>query len=279
MPVIQQLAYLGVLHHTVADSDVVSPSNLNRLVGATLDDIDSPKVVVASRMIRAIQPTTQVTALPVDLPDGAIATAIADETVVIGCFDRETPRLEATDICSTVGVPYVDLATEVVPDPTGPVFGGRIVIASDGSGCVSCLDVLDTRELARERMTDEQRQLNDAVYGVKRDALGGSGPSVVTVNSVVASLAATEIMCPDRTATRGTAAHLPRRPRHRRTSARNRPREMPVLLALARGGPRPQRRHRVTAGRCQRQWLLYRSGLRPTSCWGISPELRTGDLT
>ena len=79
MPVIQQLAYLGVLHHTVADSDVVSPSNLNRLVGATLDDIDSPKVVVASRMIRAIQPTTQVTALPVDLPDGAIATAIADD--------------------------------------------------------------------------------------------------------------------------------------------------------------------------------------------------------
>ena len=55
--------------------------------------------------------------------------------------------------------------------------------------------MLDTRELARERMTDGQRRLNNAVYGVKRDALGSSGPAVVTVNSVVASLAATEIMC------------------------------------------------------------------------------------
>lgn len=195
MPVIQQLAYLGVLRHTVADSDVVSTSNLNRLIGATLDDVDSPKVTVARRMISTIQPTAQVVALPVDLPDDAIAMAVADATVVIGCFDRETPRLEATGLCSTAGVPYVDLATEVVAASSGAVFGGRLVVASDGNGCVSCLDVLDTRELARERMTDEQRHLNDAVYGVDRDALGGSGPSIVTVNSVVASLAATEIMC------------------------------------------------------------------------------------
>jgi molybdopterin/thiamine biosynthesis adenylyltransferase len=184
-----------VHHHTIADSDIVSASNLNRLIGATLDDIDSPKVAVAQRMISTIQPTAQVTALPVDLPDEAIATAIADATVVIGCFDRETPRLHATDLCSTVGVPYVDLASEILDAPSGPVFGGRIVIASDGTGCISCLDVLDTRELARERMTVEQRRINDAVYGVERDILGGSGPSVVTVNSVVASLAATEIMC------------------------------------------------------------------------------------
>jgi len=196
MPVIQQLAYLGVLHHTVADSDIVSISNLNRLIGATLDDIDALKVNVAQRMISSIQPTAQVTVLPVDLPNDAIGAAIADATVVIGCFDRETPRLHATDLCSTAGVPYVDLAAEVLPDASGGVvFGGRIVTASDGTGCVSCLDVLDTRELARERMTAEQRQLNDTVYGVKEETLGDSGPSVVTLNSVVASLAATEIMC------------------------------------------------------------------------------------
>lgn len=194
MPVLQQLAYLGVVRYVVADSDIVSSSNLNRLVGATVDDIDSLKVAVAQRMILTIQPTAHVSALPVDLPDAVISTAIADATVVIGCFDRETPRLAATDLCSAAGVPYVDLATEVVPDASGAVFGGRIMVATDGTGCVSCLDVLDTRELARERMTEQQRYLNDVVYGVKRDALGGSGPAVVTVNSVVASLAATEIM-------------------------------------------------------------------------------------
>jgi len=31
--------------------------------------------------------------------------------------------------------------------------------------CVSCLDALDTKEMARERMTDEQRRLDDVIYG------------------------------------------------------------------------------------------------------------------
>lgn len=75
------------------------------------------------------------------------------------------------------------------------VFGGRIVIAGGGSGCLSCLDILDTAELAREQMTDEQRAVHDKIYGITRDELGGSGPSVVTLNGVIASLAATEIMC------------------------------------------------------------------------------------
>lgn len=195
MPLIQQSAYLGVRRFTVADSDVVSESNLNRLVGATVDDIEKPKVVIADRMIRKVQRDADVTPLRVDVPDDAIATAIADATVVVGCFDKETPRLVATDLCSTVGVPYVDLASDVVPTPSGPVYGGRVVIATDGTGCVSCLDVLDAKELAREAMTDEQRALDDTIYGIDRDALHGSGPSVVTLNSVVASLAAMEIMC------------------------------------------------------------------------------------
>jgi molybdopterin/thiamine biosynthesis adenylyltransferase len=192
---LQQLAYLGVTHHTIADSDIVDETTLNRFVGATVDDIGREKVFVAERSLLTIQPDAQVTALPVDFPDDRITEAIADATVVVGCFDRETPRLLATDLCSAAGVPYVDLATEVLEDPNGAVYGGRIVIANDGTGCVSCLQVLDAQELARERMTDQQRRIHDVIYGLDRDVLGGSGPSVITVNSVVASLAATEIMC------------------------------------------------------------------------------------
>lgn len=194
-PLTQQLAYLGVMEFTVVDSDVVTGTSLNRLVGAGPDDVGRHKVAVAEALIRAVQPDAKVTALPVDVPDDAVTAAVADAAVVVGCFDRETPRVIATDICSSAGVPYVDLATEVVATPGGAVFGGRIVVGTDGTGCVSCLDVLDNAELARERMTDEQRRVDDTLYGVERDALGGSGPSVVTLNSVVASLAATEMMC------------------------------------------------------------------------------------
>jgi molybdopterin-synthase adenylyltransferase len=195
MHLVQQLSYLGVRWFTVADSDDVDETNLNRLVGATPDDIGLSKVAIAERMIRAVQTDADVTALPVNLPDRDIAAAIANATVVIGCFDKETPRLTATDLCSAAGVPYVDIATEVILTETGAVFGGRVVVADDGTGCVSCLDVLDAAELARERMTDEQRRVHDEIYGIDRGALGGSGPSVVTLNGVVASLAAMEVMC------------------------------------------------------------------------------------
>lgn len=195
MPLAQQLAYLGVTSWAVADSDLVDTTSLNRLVGATTDDIDIPKVAIAERLIRAVHLDADITLLPVDLPHESITAAVAHATVVIGCFDKETPRLAATELCSTAGVPYIDVATEVIPTLSGPVYGGRIVIATDGTGCLSCLDVLDTKELARERMTDEQLRADDVIYGVDRKQLSGSGPSVVTLNSVVASLAAMEIMC------------------------------------------------------------------------------------
>lgn len=195
MHVIQQLAYLGVVRFTVADCDTVAETNLNRLIGAVPADIGVPKVAVAERMIKAIQPTAAVTAINKELPDAAVREALAAATLVVGAFDRETPRLQLTDWCSTAGIPYVDIATEVIACNDGPVYGGRVVVAGDGVGCLSCLGVIDQAELTREAMTPEQRQVHDQIYGISRDELAGSGPSVVTVNGVVASLATTEIMC------------------------------------------------------------------------------------
>ena len=49
--------------------------------------------------------------------------------------------------------------------------------------------------LPQERMTEQRRRLHDDIYGLDQEALGGSGPSVVTVSSVLASLAAIEVTC------------------------------------------------------------------------------------
>jgi molybdopterin-synthase adenylyltransferase len=43
-------------------------------------------------------------------------------------------------------------------------------------------------------MTDQERAADTAIYGVPADALDDTGPAVVTINGVVASLAATEAM-------------------------------------------------------------------------------------
>ena len=191
----QQLAYLGVLRFVLVDHDVADESNLNRLIGMLPGDVESKKVDIVERMISAIQPEADVRSMDVALPEGETPAQLAECSVVIGCFDKETPRLVATDAASSARVPYVDLASEVLPTGSDLVYGGRVCVAGVGKGCLQCLDLIDLDELARERMSPEQRQDHDRIYGIDRDDLHGSGPSVVTLNGVVASLAAMEVMC------------------------------------------------------------------------------------
>jgi len=189
--VAQQLAYLGVVDFILIDVDEVSTSNLNRLLGARPNDVGRLKVDVADGAIRAIQPDatvdTAAARFAVDEPTDALARA----DVLLGCVDDDVARFELVRHASLHGLPYIDLATDVAP--TGE-FGGRVVFAKDGERCLSCLGELDQHALARAQMTDEQRAADDKIYGIDREALDDGGPSVVSVNGVVASLAVTEFM-------------------------------------------------------------------------------------
>jgi hypothetical protein len=197
MHMVQQLAYLGVRRWTIVDGDTVSVSNMNRLVGALPDDVGRPKIDVATRLIRGVQPDAEINALPLMLSGESTVAAIQTAAVVIGAFDAELPRLTAIEACSLSRVPYVDLATEIISvrDNSEAIFGGRIVIAYDGQGCLDCLGLIDQRELAREQLPPALQRAHDQQYGINRRDLDGSGPSVISLNGVVASLAAVEVMC------------------------------------------------------------------------------------
>ena len=189
--VAQQLAYLGVRHFALFDGDAVETSNLNRLIGATGADVGAPKVVVAERSIGAIQPGAGIAVEQRHFDGDAHADSLAQVDVLFGCVDEDIARLGLLRIASEFATPYVDLASDVAP---GGEFGGRIVFAKDGERCLSCIGELDQHALARSQMTAEQRAADDTIYGVDRHMLGGAGPSVVSVNGVVASIAVTEFL-------------------------------------------------------------------------------------
>ncbi len=198
--VVQQLSYAGVRNWTFVEFDDVERTNLNRLIGAVPDDIGADKMSVASRMVRSLHPEAEPREILGRFGDPAvrdeIAAACATATLVIGCFDRETPRLDAVKMCSTAGVPYLDLATEVIPGEHGeePTYGGRVSFSHGGLGCLVCLDLMDMAELALEQMPESQRAERNRMYGINSEDLADSGPSVVTINGVVASLACTEAL-------------------------------------------------------------------------------------
>jgi molybdopterin-synthase adenylyltransferase len=189
--VAQQLAYLGVVDFVLVDADIVSTSNLNRLVGAGPGDVGASKVAVAARMIQTIQPDANVDAVPTPFAAVAPPSGFARADLIFGCVDDDVARLELLRHASVHALPYIDLASDVAP---GGEFGGRVVFAKDGERCLACLGELDQHVLARAQMSDEQRAADDKIYGVERDALDDAGPSIVSVNGLVASLAVTEFM-------------------------------------------------------------------------------------
>jgi molybdopterin/thiamine biosynthesis adenylyltransferase len=189
--VAQQLAYLGVLDFALADADEVTESNLNRLVGAVPADVGAPKVDVVARMIEAIQPEARVRKAPRQFASARPPVEFEETDVVFGCVDEDPARLELVRYASARALPYIDLASDIAPEGE---FGGRIVFATNGERCLSCLGELDQHALARAQMSSEQRAADNEIYGINRDELEEGGPSVVSINGVVASLAVTEFM-------------------------------------------------------------------------------------
>ncbi len=188
----QQLAYLGVRQYTLLDGDTVDDSSLNRLIGATGADVGAPKADVAARLIRSIQPAAdvRVAAEPVPLALLGAGAAIGSATAIIAGLgeDKDTVRFILTELCSMTGVPYIDAASNVRRADGDMVYGGRVVIAGAAAGCLFCRGELDRR--ADRAMTPREPQA-----GAGATSHGPRGASVVTIDGVVASLAATEISC------------------------------------------------------------------------------------
>lgn len=194
--VAQQIAYLGVTGYALVDFDVVTTSSMNRLVGAVDADVfeATTKVVVAERMIKSVQPEAAVEPIDGRVTDAASETAIARADVVFGCLDADLHRLELTELCARHAKPYFDLATDTERSGDEMVYGGRMVF-SDGRRCLVCLpEILNQDQITRDRMSPEDREAHRTLYGVDQGALRDTGPSVVSVNGVVASLAVTEFM-------------------------------------------------------------------------------------
>ncbi len=195
--VAQQLAYLGVVRYGLIDDDVITGSSLNRVVGALPQDVgaETPKVRSAERLIKSVQPGATVDILEGRVTrssDDAAAELIQNTDVVFGCLDRESPRLFLTGLCSNFKITYFDLATDTGGEDED-WYGGRVVYC-DGSRCLSCLDLLDQRLIRLEQMTKAELENERRIYGLSGDLLGGTGPAIVSVNGIVASMAVTEFM-------------------------------------------------------------------------------------
>lgn len=188
--VIQQLAYLGVKTFVLIDSDTVKETNLNRLIGASNSDIGKSKVEIGKRSIEFINPSSNVTTVADTFISEAGVEALKGVDFIFGCMDKEGGRLLLTEFCKAYEKPYLDIATEI----SEGTWGGRTFFSDTEAGCLECNQELAKDEVHRDLSTPEDRSVDDKIYGVSRAKLQNTGPSVVSLNGILASLAITEFM-------------------------------------------------------------------------------------
>jgi molybdopterin/thiamine biosynthesis adenylyltransferase len=193
--VAQMLAYLGVKDFLLVDDDIVEESNLNRLIGASVEDakMRTPKVEVTKRVVYSINPSAEVKGIFNNLrSDEAIDSLCHIPAVIFGGVDNDSARLILTELAAAYNKTLIDSGTEIINTKEFQEFGGRVIVARPGDFCLLCAEQIDL-EVARVELESKQEYMH-------REKLGyGLGkkmpdPSVISLNGVIASLAVTEFL-------------------------------------------------------------------------------------
>ena len=191
--VVQQLSYLGLSDFVLVDNDEIDKTSRNRVVGSFPHHVVSQtrKVQVASELIRAVNPLAMVEAIDASVVSKTALRALESRDFIFACVDREAVRADINKFCNAFEIDFVDIATEIHPDNTAS-YGGRVLFSIGGEMCLLCTGMLDHQEIRRELMSDKELEAEATVYGVSFEYLSDSGPSVIALNGIVASVAVFE---------------------------------------------------------------------------------------
>ncbi len=187
--VVQELAHLGVADFLLIDPDKLQKANLNRVVGATADDIGKPKVDIGHRTASAINPKARIDVVQGNILDREVGDLLRDVDMVFCCTDSHGSRHFLNRLAYQYFIPVIDMGV-VIDAEEGEVrhFGGRVQMLSPGLGCLVCVDGnLDPRWVNWDLQPIRQKRKDP--YFLK--AAGIRQPAVISLNGTVASLAVT----------------------------------------------------------------------------------------
>ncbi len=174
--VVQQLAHLGIGSFVLLDDDIITLTNLNRLVGGTLEDVkaERAKIEIAARVIRAINPNARIEMRRARWQE--VGDLLKGCDVIVGGLDHIGSKDELEALCRRFMIPYIDMGMDVtaLPETANSLVSGQVVLSTPGEPCLRCLQLV----------TEERLEAEAQRYGV-----AGSRPQVVWPNGLLASTA------------------------------------------------------------------------------------------
>jgi len=170
----QQLAHIGFQRVVLCDADRAELTNLNRLIGATLQDVRKKraKSLIAGRLFRTLQPKAEIDDRPAKWEEKR--ESLRDCDIILGCIDSFSGRRDLEAFCRSLLIPMVDIGMVALRPLTGhPEIYGQVIVSMPGEPCLHCVQFLTPSNLAREA----------------EDYDGSPQPQVVWSNGALASIA------------------------------------------------------------------------------------------
>ena len=170
----QQLAHIGLGNFLVIDPDFIEATNLNRLVGANMEDVrlGTAKIDISERVIKAVNPAAEIIKRRANWTE---ATAeLRDVDVIFACVDSIGCRSELETFARRFLIPLIDIGMDVQESSGEFSISGQVILSMPGKPCMRCMGLVTDEALAKEA----------ARYG----AAGGK-PQVVWPNGTLASIA------------------------------------------------------------------------------------------
>lgn len=190
-----QLSHLGVGELLLVDGDLVEPSNVSRIIGATSADAGkTPKVEVARRYAAELGLGTKVNALEGHLGGSVPVEFLHGCDIIFSCVDRHTPRALLNRLAYSALVPVIDMGSGFRVDTRGRVTGsaGRVVLIGPDRPCLACWGHISPDRLRVEALTAEERADEAAVGYI--DGADVPQPSVIAFNTAVSGAAVVEFL-------------------------------------------------------------------------------------
>jgi hypothetical protein len=170
----QQLAHIGFLNVRLYDRDTAELSNLNRLIGASVNDVEhgKRKTDIARHLMLGVNPDMRIETFPCEWQQEAQSIREAD--VIISCVDSYAARQDIESTARRFLIPLVDIGMDVHLVNTKPHISGQVILSLPGGPCMKCLGFLNDQTLQQE---------------AERYGAAGGRPQVVWANGVLASIA------------------------------------------------------------------------------------------
>jgi len=190
-----QLAHLGIRRITVVDGDLVEPTNVSRILGATVHDAGRTwKVDVAARYAAQLGLETEVVSFRGHLGDDVAVENLEGCDVVLSCVDKHLPRALLNRLSYKKAIPLIDMGSAFRVNAEGRITHGvgRVVIVGPDRPCLACWGHINPDRIRIESLpeSDRAREIADGyIAGAEVPQ-----PSVISFNTSVAGAAVVELL-------------------------------------------------------------------------------------